>query len=204
MLVQNNKQDLSSYLPVNSVEKVREWLNPPSVQLKITKYRSSKLGDYRPLRGGSSHLITINGSLNKYSFLLTMVHEIAHMHNFITHKGRVKPHGLEWKRVFQLLMSSFDMESLFPKELLPSIQKYLQNPKASSSSDLQLSLALRHYDPGYESSVVLSDIKMDTLFVTRNGRTFIKGARQRKRYKCKEVKTGRLYLFNPITEVLPA
>ncbi|MBL4577945.1 MAG: sprT domain-containing protein, partial [Flavobacteriales bacterium] len=69
--------------------------------------------------------------------------------------------------------------------------------------DVQLSLAFRNYDAQSDDSVVLSDISIDTLFVTLSGRIFLKGPRQRKRYKCKEVKSGRLYLFSPITEVTP-
>ena len=98
-------------------------------------------------------------------------------------------------------MQEFDLPSIFPSEILPSLENYLQNPKASSSSDMQLSLALRNFDTRDEQLVILSEIKEGELFQTRNGRLFLKGPQQRKRFRCKEVKTGRLYLFNPISEV---
>lgn len=204
MLIDNENSVLASHLPQNTIEILIPWINLPHVELKIAKHRSSKLGDYRPLDRGKLHVISVNGSLNKYAFFLTLVHEIAHMHNYIAHKGRVKPHGQEWKIEFQKLMQEFDMSTVFPDQLLPSIVNYLKNPKASSGADLQLSLALRNYNLAPEHGLLISEIKIDAVFMTKNGRTFIRGPKQRKRYKCKEVKSGRLYLFNPITEVMPA
>ena len=203
MATRTCSQEVELHIPGKSVRVVERWLNFPYVQLKITRHRTSKLGDYKPINRGRQHIISVNGSLNKYAFLLTLVHEIAHMHNYQAYGNKVKPHGQEWKDEFRQLMTNFDMSSIFPKELLPKIENYLQNPKASSGSDVQLSLALRNYDRDHVHSVVLSEIVIDNQFTTGNGRTFIKGHKLRKRFKCKEVNTGRLYLFNPITEVTP-
>ena len=203
MLTKTKEQEIEAYLPANCAQIVNRWLNFPNVKLRISRHRSSKLGDYRPLYGGKRHVISVNGTLNKYAFLLTLVHEIAHMHIYMNLGNKVKPHGQEWKNEFKLLMSEFDMPVVFPEDLISKIETYMGNPKASSSSDVQLSLAFRNYDAQSDDSVVLSDISIDTLFVTLSGRIFLKGPRQRKRYKCKEVKSGRLYLFSPITEVTP-
>jgi hypothetical protein len=192
------------YVPANSVAALGKWLSVPGTQLRITKHRSSKLGDYRPLNGGKQHLISVNGNLNKYAFLITLVHEIAHMNNYIAYRSKVKPHGQEWKDEFKRLMAEFNLTSIFPDILLPKIESYMANPKASSSSDISLSLALREFDATKVNHVVLSQIEEGAIFNTRNGRAFVRGARQKKRIKCKELKTGRLYLFSPIAEVLPA
>ena len=40
-----------------------------------------------------------------------------------------------------------------------------------------------------------------TLFEIKGGRIFKKGEKIRKRYKCVEVKTGKLYLFSAVYEV---
>ena len=204
MLLQNTSTVIAPYLPAHSVNLISFWLSGTNVQFRITRHRTSKLGDYRPVNGGKQHLISVNGSLNKYAFFLTLVHEIAHMNNFIAHRNKVKPHGQEWKDEFKNLMAQFDVPSVFPVALLPAIEHYMRNPKASSCSDLSLSLALREYDEQNEASVVISEIQMNAHFHTQNGRTFIKGPKQRTRYKCKELATQRLYLFNPITEVIPA
>ena len=204
MLTKIEIPDLSPFVPANSIALLTQWLDVPGAELRITKRRSSKLGDYRPIDRGKRHLISVNGSLNQYAFLLTLVHEIAHMNNFIKFKGKVKPHGGQWKDEFKELMSEFDISKVFPHQLVPKIIAYMTNPKASSSSDIVLSLAFREYDEKEENYVVLTEIEEDAMFNTRNGRTFIKGPRLRKRFKCKELKTGRLYLFNPISEVFPA
>jgi hypothetical protein len=42
---------------------------------------------------------------------------------------------------------------------------------------------------------------MQALFKLKNGRVFRKEEKLRKRYKCTEIKTRRVYLFSPIAEV---
>ncbi|HAD34265.1 MAG TPA: hypothetical protein DCF44_07170 [Chitinophagaceae bacterium] len=44
--------------------------------------------------------MSVNGNLNSYHFLITLLHEIAHMLVWEQFRNRVKPHGLEWKHVF--------------------------------------------------------------------------------------------------------
>ena len=39
----------------------------------------------------------MNNNLNKYSFLITITHEIAHMMIWEKHQNKVDPHGEEWK-----------------------------------------------------------------------------------------------------------
>ena len=198
------KTTFTPFVPPKSVAPLGKWLSAPGVQLRITKHRSSKLGDYKPLDGGKQHLISVNGSLNKYAFLLTLVHEIAHMNNYIAYGRKVKPHGQEWKNEFRRLMAELSLASIFPEQLLPKINSYMTNPKASSCSDIPLSLALREYDTTERSYHLLSELEEGAVFNTRNKRVFVKGVKQRKRIKCRELKTGRLYLFSPIAEVLPA
>jgi len=192
------------YVPPNSVEALGKWLSGPGANLRITKHRSSKLGDYKPLDRGKEHLISVNGSLNKYAFLLTLVHEIAHMNNYIAYGRKVKPHGQEWKDEFKRLMAELSLIPIFPDQLISKIDSYMTNPKASSCSDIPLSLALREYDVRERNYHLLSELEEGALFNTRNKRVFVKGAKQRKRIKCRELKTGRLYLFSPIAEVFPA
>ena len=41
----------------------------------------------------NNHRISVNGNLNKYSFLITLIHELAHLLTFTQYKNRVDPHG---------------------------------------------------------------------------------------------------------------
>ena len=90
-------QTLAAYLPEGSFEPVVAYIHHYKVHLTVTKKRKSVLGDYRHSGMGSNHRITVNGNLNKYEFLITLLHELAHLLTFELYKNRVEPHGKEWK-----------------------------------------------------------------------------------------------------------
>ena len=117
---------LEKYLPEASVPLILEWLSGSNVQLNISRSRTSKLGDYRSPHGVKYHKISVNHDLNKYQFLLTLVHELAHLKTYESHKHRAKPHGKEWKDNFRALMQPFLDESVFPADLLAPVRKYLE------------------------------------------------------------------------------
>lgn len=198
--IERNKEILAKYIPERSVDIIAEWVYRYDFKLKIKKSRSTKLGDYRPPMKGTNHLITINNDLNVYSFLITLIHEIAHLSNWEKHKNRVKPHGEEWKHEFKILMSEFLKEEFFTPDIVLALTNYMKNPAASSCSDIDLLRVLKKYDPK-KDFVLLEEIEINTIFKISTGRYFIKGEKIRKRYKCKEVKTNRQYLFNPLSEV---
>ena len=83
--------------------------------------------------------------------------------------------------------------------------RYMDNPAASSCTDINLHRTLRQYDPETIQSETVETIADHSFFKIRNGRTFQKMEKLRKRYKCKrkEFPSGKLYLFNPIAEVIP-
>ena len=68
--------------------------------VKITKPRKSKLGDFRILINGRGQ-ISVNENLNRYAFLITITHELAHAFVWKRYKTRVMPHGKEWKSTFK-------------------------------------------------------------------------------------------------------
>jgi hypothetical protein len=168
-------------------------------KLKIKKERSTRLGDYTSPHNGLNHTITINHNLNKFSFLITLVHEVAHLVTYNEHKNTVAPHGAEWKTNFRKLMQPFLNTDIFPLEVFSALRSYMQNPAATSCTDTRLLRVLK-----------LHDEESDTLFVERvpfntfflyNNKVFKKGERVRKRIKCSELKSGAVYLFDPLTEV---
>jgi hypothetical protein len=176
---------------------VFELLENYPCHLKIVKNRKTKHGDFRKFSNGD-YQITINNDLNIYRFLLTLVHEMAHL---VTYKKKknVKPHGIEWKRNFQHLMLPFVNPEVYPGEILPFLAKYLINPRASTDADANLSLALKQYDELSNKSFIF-EIPMDTKF-THNNRIFIRGNKRRTRYECIEVQTDKKYLFHQNAEV---
>ncbi len=176
-----------------------ELLGSLDVEVKVVTIRVTRHGDYRQLVNGK-HLITLNATKNPYRFLMTMVHEIAHLLAFEKYGRRIRPHGKEWKTTFQHLMLPFLQPGIFPSELLPLLANHLRNPKASSTTDSSLALALRSYDPPSDAVPVM-EIPPGAMFRMYNGRKFKRGDKRVKRIECVEISTGRLYLFQPNAEV---
>lgn len=193
------EETLHEYIPKNAISRVLKLLEHDNLVVKVKKERKTRHGDYMRLPNGK-HQITINSNLNQYRFLMTLIHEIAHLEAYKTHGRFIKPHGIEWKRTFQHLMLPFINPQIFPNSLLPLIAKHFKNPKASSDTDATLSLALKQYDAPNDKSYVY-EVPLDRYFKLYNGRIFKKGKKRTKRYECIEIKTGKLYLFNPNAEV---
>ncbi|HWY33961.1 MAG TPA: SprT-like domain-containing protein, partial [Nitrosopumilaceae archaeon] len=136
--IERNSQILSKYIPSPAVNLIAHWIVDYDIKLKIKKERNTKLGDYRPPHKGLNHQITINFNLNPYSFLVTLVHEIAHLTNWNKYQNRVDPHGTEWKAEFRRMMMPFLNEIVFPSDVLQALEKHMGDPAASSCSDLRL------------------------------------------------------------------
>lgn len=198
--LERNQSILHKYIPEKAVDTISEWIYKYDFKLRIKKSRASKYGDYRPPVKGENHLITINYDMNQYAFLITLVHEIAHLTNWNKHKDRVLPHGAEWKLEFKILMNYFLYEQIFPEDVTLALKRYMQNPAASSCSDTYLLRVLKKYDQR-QDTVLLEELPEGTTFLYNKERMFIKHERIRKRFKCKEVRSNRIYLFNPLTEV---
>ena len=197
---QRNSEILKKYLPEQSVEIISGWIIKFDFKLKITKERKTRLGDYMPPHNGLNHTITINYNLNKYAFLITLVHEVAHLVTFNEFKNTVNPHGTEWKKNFQKLIQPFLNTDIFPLEVFAALRKYIQNPAASSCSDIQLLRTLKLHDEN-NNSIFIEHLELNTLFLYNGSRIFKKGEKIRKRFKCIEINSGSVYLFNPLTEV---
>lgn len=197
-------QVLIKYVPEHAVQPIFDLIVKNNVHLKIVGERQTRHGDYRRDVSGK-HLITVNHSLNKYRFLITLVHEIAHLVAFEKFGRAIKPHGLEWKRTFTFLMLPFLRPEIFPNQVLPLLARHFRNPSASSDTDAALSLALKSFDQN-EDVTHLFEIPNGTWFRVRGNRIFQKIGLRVKRIECKEKGTGKLYLFHPNAEVeiLPA
>jgi SprT protein len=193
---------LSKYLPEAFVTYVVTLFQASNVRFKIVPGRSTKLGDFRAGMNGEKHAITVNGDLNPYSFLITTVHEFAHLHTFDSYGHRVSPHGNEWKAAYrQLLLPVIDSPEL-PEDIRKALMNSLVRTKASSCSDHGLSRVLLNYDKPKEGVIILEHLPKNSTFAL-NGKQFVKGDLRRKRYICQEVKSKRSYLVNSLAQVIP-
>ncbi len=198
----SDKEILAQYIPEEAIDKVLNRIIEKKVHLKITRGRRTKLGDYRPPVRHPNHRISINHDLNPYAFLITFIHEFAHLLVFEQHKNKVAPHGKEWKIEYRKLMTEFFGLNVFPPELQKALEDSIRNAKASTFSELELSRLLKKYDkPDVNGHTHLEDLPDDTVFVIQNGKKFIKGEKLRKRYKCRSLQNNRFYLFHPLTPV---
>ena len=192
---------LKFYLPEGSFDEVLEYLQQYKVHLTISRKRQSILGDYRHAMSGKTHRISVNGNLNQYAFLITLLHELAHLFTYEKFGHRVMAHGPEWKNEFSKILARFLLKKIFPTNIEKALLSTLQNPAASSCGDEKLLRVLHSYDEKKEGVHLVEQLPEGDLFSIKGGRIFRKGEKVRKRFKCVEVKTGKLYLFSPVYEV---
>ncbi len=192
---------LKQYLPQGCFEEVSHYLLHYKVQLTITRERKSVLGDYRNSFADKNHRISVNGNLNPYSFLITLLHELAHLFTYERFGHRVQAHGPEWKNEYSKVLAQFLLKKVFPPDIHKTLLKTLQNPAASSCADTSLLRVLHQYDEKKEGMSLIETLPQDTIFKIKGGREFKKGEQVRKRIKCLEIATGKMYLFSPVYEV---
>jgi hypothetical protein len=193
---------LNDFLPERSFDLVVNFINRYKIHLTVTKQRKSILGDYRHAFPGKNHRISVNGNLNKYEFLITLLHEIAHLLTFEQFGGKAEVHGKEWKYFYGGLLKNFIEQKIFPADIERALYKSVVNPAATANGETDLLLVLRKYDAvKREGYYHLIELPAGAVFVMDNGRIFKKGNRRRKRFECLEIKSGKIYLVNPIAEV---
>lgn len=190
-------------MPPGTAPIIVDWIIRTECQFRIAKRRKTKLGDYRAPYQGKGHRISVNQDLNPYAFLITTVHEFAHLKTWKEHRNLVRPHGKTWKKNFMLLMKPFLDRQVFPSDVNQALSQYLMNPAASSCTDLNLFRVLQNYDQKSKNTelTTVENLPDGAHFLFRNERVFQKIHKLRKRYRCVEVSSQRIYLFSPVAEV---
>lgn len=193
---------LQRFIPKGAFAFVSPYFQNHTIHLTLTRERKSVLGDYRhPVKEHPYHRISLNVNLNPYSFLITLLHEIAHLAVWVHFRNKVAPHGKEWKTQFRHIMIPFLGQGFFPKDIERALLQYLRNPAASTCTDIDLFKALYRYDeqkPGYK---LIDDMEAGQWFETDDGKLFEIIEHNRTRSRCKELTTGKIYFFSSIIEV---
>ncbi|HVT85307.1 MAG TPA: SprT-like domain-containing protein [Chitinophagaceae bacterium] len=192
---------LQHYLPPGTYGAVLNYLRHYKVHLTITKERKSILGDYRHRTHIHNHRISVNGNLNVYAFLITLLHELGHLLTFEQYGHRVQAHGREWKMIYAQLLDQFLKNKTFPDTIEKELLVSLRNPAASSCAEDGLIRVLRKFNASDSAGRLVEELADQALFRIDDGRIFQRGEKLRKRFKCTEVKTGKVYLFSPVYEV---
>ena len=197
-----DKDILRSYIPENAVEMTYNLIASYHVRVDIVRSRKRIHGSYRkPRNPVNYHLITVNYDLNPYAFLITLLHEFAHLQAWINHKSL--EHGNAWKNCFATLLKQFIALNVFPDYVQYALEKHIQNVKSSDFLDVFLTKTLQKYDKNSFASqglTALEDVPENTVFSFGN-KKMEKQKLIRKYYLCKELKTNKLYRCHPLMQV---
>lgn len=194
---------LAKYIPAPAVPICTNWIVKLNIHLRITKSRASKYGDYRPARGSDAHIITVNHNLNRYSFLITFIHEVAHLVCEKKYSRFAAPHGRKWKHEYSALLNFFLSKNIFPADIEIALRQYVKDPAASSCSDEDLLRVLKHHDVHEKEKVTfLEELPHGALFrLNASRKTFVKGHLMRKRFQCFEYSSQAEYRVSALAEV---
>ena len=187
-------------IPKASHELIKKLIDSENLTIKVVKTRKTKHGDFRSLKNRKFQ-ITLNQIDNKYRFLITLVHELAHFKVFQSFGNSVNPHGTEWKKTYKFLMLPFLNNLIFPEDVLRHLALHMINPPATTDSDLNLVVALQKHDLIDDKKMFLFEIPEESIFIHNSSKLFVKLYKRRKRYICKELSSGKKYLFSPVSRV---
>jgi predicted SprT family Zn-dependent metalloprotease len=194
-------QQLNDYLPEGAFDSVVDYLIAHKVHLTVTRERSTILGNYRSRHSDKNHRISVNGNLNKYSFLITLLHELGHLLAFEKYGNKIPAHGAQWKNEYSKILAVFISKKIFPADIENELLQTLNNPAATSCAETSLLRVLRKYDAHRPGIFLLEELPDKSFFKVKNGRVFSKENKIRKRFLCKDLTTNKLFLFSPVAEV---
>jgi len=193
---------LNERLPAGSDLLVLEWLERIQINILITRPRNSKLGDFRPPHKNRPPRISINSDLHPVEFLITLAHELAHAVNWNKHGRSAKPHGIEWKYEFRGLLLQILESGLLETKFEEAIKACYFKRESLASSTCRNLRRLFDIDNPASDNVRLEDIPVGSVFLTKSRKYLIKGEKIRTRYKCREVKSRRIYTVHPMAEIV--
>ena len=186
---------LEKFLPENTLPFLKVWFGDYACHLKITKNRNSKLGDYRKLPD-KSHQITVNGTLEPQLFFFVLTHELAHLIAFEKFGRRISPHGTEWKNTFrEMLLESINV---YKEDLKPIILRFSKSPKANFMASPEL---VKYFHRETEDGIdFIENLQVGERFLYKK-EIFVIEETTKKRYLCKNIKSGKKYFFRNLAQV---
>jgi hypothetical protein len=190
---------LLDHIPAKSLPYCQVLLEKYRFKFILKRSRLTKLGDFKVNRASGQYTISVNRDLNSYQFLITFIHELAHLKVAEDHPCSVKSHGIEWKNSFKELLKPLLNETIFPQPLLAILSKHMVNPKAAAGSDPKLWNALKEFDVD-RSRTQLNSVEDGADFIFRK-KQFTRLKKRRTRILCQARGSQRLYLIPGIAEV---
>ncbi|GAB4293879.1 MAG: SprT-like domain-containing protein [Marinilabiliales bacterium] len=187
---------LSNYLPEKAVEDICLLLSKANIKLNIAKSRNSKKGDFKVI-DGRFPVITINHDLNKYDFLITLIHELAHYQTWEKYKFKIEPHGYEWRMNFKKLLLVFNDKNVFPENLFKVLNENIFTPRDFTGNyKKKLNMVLQTYNDDYCESLFVKDLTTNTCFELKSGRKFRLIKKIKTRYQCIDLQNKKEYIVS--------
>ncbi len=195
---EKGKNTLRQYLPASAVDDILHYIMSHAVHLHITPERVSKLGDYRcPQRGRNYHAISINGTLNRYMFLMVLLHEMAHLDTYLQYGNRVQPHGHEWQKGYAQLLNNYNKVGNFPENVRTMLTQYTTHIPLSRRWLSNIETELSHYNADYKphEDIRVRNLAPGALFYikTRPELLLRMVGKRRTRYQCTAENSGMTY-----------
>lgn len=196
---------LTPHVPQAALPMVVPELVKHKVRLVITNPRKSKYGDYRSNHRGHKHQISVNGNLNKFAFLETLLHELAHLLVAEQYGRTVQAHGTEWQNAYRAVLMPFLDAHVFPSDIEAVIRQHTQKTTIGACDSPEMTKVFRQYNPPKTGKaallVAIETLAYHSCFANKDNKVFVKCELLRKKYKCIEVATGNVWLFGGIVEV---
>ncbi|MBY0434259.1 MAG: SprT-like domain-containing protein, partial [Cyclobacteriaceae bacterium] len=124
---------LREHVPAPAVAYCLQLWQQQPFDFKLRKSRATKVGDFT-CRQGKKPRITVNRDSHPFLFLITYIHEVAHLVVHQQYGWKVEAHGKIWKETFIRLLNPVMTDEIFPPALLTVLRRHMRNPKASSFS----------------------------------------------------------------------
>jgi len=195
--------NLQKYVPPASWDYISELLSVENIHIRITRPAKTKLGSFSARRHTQYKAININGDLNQWAFLITFLHEFAHLKTWQNHANKVKGHGIEWKNYYRQLIQPLQDKNLLPADISHALHAFFNGKKTNDSTDHALVKILQKYNPHISGKIYVEEIPVGVTFTYGNNQKFVMVEKLRTRFKCKEIKTGKIFIFSPLAEVFP-
>ncbi|WP_128547249.1 sprT domain-containing protein [Larkinella soli] len=179
---------LEKHIPEAAVAYCTDLWKKYPFAFRVTRPRRTKLGDFRA-EPGKGFTITVNDNLNPSAFLITYLHEVAHLIVFRQYRRRGAPHGSLWQRTFREVMQPILHEGVFPASVLEPLRDYLTNPAASTGAHSALTHALRQLDARPTGQKLLIEVPEGETFRFLQ-KDYVRGMKRRTRVVCTEKSSG--------------
>jgi N-glycosylase/DNA lyase len=196
------RKNLVRYIGEAAAHFIDENTKGLTFHLKVTKERATKYGDYSTPINNKKQQITVNGNLDQFSFLLTLLHELAHLRVYEKHSYRIKPHGEQWKNEFANYLRLAIEHHLFPEEIAKPIRKYyISKLSFTHNSRVHVLNSILNFLKK-EIPMRLQDIPLNSKAILSNGMMITKIEQKRTRCICKDHSNNKLYSIHKSIEVL--